>query len=94
MSTFGRYTWGNNEHGRLGHTPEEVKQGSRKLVDSRSIFISGANPPKQVDALSNENVIQVSCGAHHTVRKSRGEEIKSSKQREEGRNDLKFYSIL
>ena len=47
----GVYTWGKSDRGQLGH--------GNNLSDTLA--------PKQVDALFNEKVIDVSCGVSHTV---------------------------
>lgn len=40
-----RYTWGNHDHGRLGHTPEEKKAESTKKLATASTFIKNAKAP-------------------------------------------------
>lgn len=62
------YTWGNNEHGRLGHDPEPNLDTNKKLVNTQSIFLSGASMPKRVlGELSDKKCVQVSCGQLHTL---------------------------
>ena len=65
-----RYTWGNSDHGRLGHQVEErspQEKNSRRLNPRSPSLTLSKTPKKVAGVLSNQKVIQVSCGHTHTV---------------------------
>ena len=67
LSFIIRYTWGNNEYGRLGHLNEKIHD-SKKSLNSRSVFLAGVNKPRRVEGdLSDKKVVQAACGSIHTV---------------------------
>ncbi|KRX04844.1 Regulator of chromosome condensation 1/beta-lactamase-inhibitor protein II [Pseudocohnilembus persalinus] len=62
------YSWGNTEHGKLGHSYEvEERKGSKTHYYTNSHLQIGAHP-KQVEGLpENTKIVQISCGFQHSV---------------------------
>lgn len=67
-----RFTWGNSDHGRLGHqviVQEKTDRNTRRMIPRSPNNTLSTLPQKVAGELTDKRVKQVSCGHLHTVYK-------------------------